>query len=43
MVDSQTRERARADFKIAMTGMGVAIVALAIIMGGAAFLAIALH
>jgi hypothetical protein len=39
----EEREQARADFKIALTGLGIAVVGLAIIMGAAAFLAIALH
>jgi hypothetical protein len=43
MVTEEQRAQARADLKIAFMGFGLAAVVLAIIMGGASFLAIVLH
>jgi hypothetical protein len=43
MVDQHEREMARADLKTAATGVAFALVVLAIVMGGASVLAIALH
>jgi hypothetical protein len=43
MVTEQEREQARADLKIAFMGFGLAVVVLAVIMGGASLLAIVLH
>jgi len=40
---AEEREQARADLKIALTGFGIALLGLAIIMGTAAALAVLLH
>jgi hypothetical protein len=43
MIDEKERAQARADLRTAFMGFGLALVMLAVIMGGASALALVLH